>query len=69
MMMIHLRTIQFFVDRTPICTRKVSGFDMTTIILSEFQMDLLPKHTITPIAPDINQSPALVTDFNQLFQE
>jgi hypothetical protein len=59
-----------YVYRT--CTvslNKVSGFDMTTIIPSEFQMDLLPKHTITPIAADISQSPALVADFNQLFQE
>ncbi len=69
MMMIHLISIQFFVDGTALYTRKVSGFDMTTIIPSEFQMGLLPKHTITPIAADINQSPALVADFNQLFQE
>jgi hypothetical protein len=69
MMMIHLKSIQFFVDRTALCTRKVSGFNMTTIIPSELQMDLLPKHTITPIAPDINKSPTLVEDFNQLFQE
>ncbi len=69
MTMIHLKSIQFLVVGTALCTRKVSGFDMATIIPSEFQMDLLPKHTITPIAPDINQSPALVEDFNQLFQE
>ncbi|KAG1539164.1 hypothetical protein G6F49_012429 [Rhizopus delemar] len=68
MMMICLKTNQFFLDGDVINTRKVNGFDITTIVPSEFHTDS-PKYTITPLAMDVSDSPAFDADFSQLFQE
>ncbi|KAG1057867.1 hypothetical protein G6F43_000324 [Rhizopus delemar] len=68
MMMICLKTNQFFLDGDVINTRKVNGFDITTIVPSEFHTDS-PKYTITPLAMDVRDSPAFDADFSQLFQE
>ncbi|KAG1156013.1 hypothetical protein G6F37_008000 [Rhizopus arrhizus] len=68
MMMICLKTNQFFLDGDVINTRKVNGFDITTIVPSEFHTDS-PKYTITPLAMDVSDSPAFGADFSQLFQE
>ncbi|KAG1465822.1 hypothetical protein G6F46_003430 [Rhizopus delemar] len=68
MMMICLKSNQFFLDGDVINTRKVNGFDITTIVSSEFHTDS-PKYTITPLATDVSDSPAFDADFSQLFQE
>ncbi|KAG1578422.1 hypothetical protein G6F47_012897 [Rhizopus delemar] len=68
MMMICLKTNQFFLDGNVINTRKVNGFDITTIVPSEFHTDS-PKYTITPLAMDVSDSSAFDADFSQLFQE
>ncbi|KAG1536768.1 hypothetical protein G6F51_010777 [Rhizopus arrhizus] len=68
MMMICLKTNQFFLDGDVINTRKVNGFNITSIVPSEFHTDS-PKYTITPLAMDVRDSPAFDADFSQLFQE
>ncbi|KAG1039467.1 hypothetical protein G6F43_012497 [Rhizopus delemar] len=68
MMMICLKTNQFFLDGDVINTRKVNGFNITSIVSSKFHTDS-PKYTITPLAMDVRDSPAFDADFSQLFQE
>ncbi|CAO3657432.1 unnamed protein product [Mucor hiemalis] len=67
-MIICLKNSQFYINQGSISTRKVNGFNMTTIIPNQFHTDSSAT-TIEPLAIDVSNSPAFDADFNSLFQD
>ncbi|CAO3607904.1 unnamed protein product [Mucor hiemalis] len=68
LMIICLKDSQFYINQGSISTRKVNGFNMTTIIPNQFHTDSSAT-TIEPLAIDVSNSPAFDADFNSLFQD